>query len=324
VKETLPDPIEQPDPTDPPVDAPVVAPRPSPTPAPDDGVADVAPQPDSVDPNSLDRCGPWPALEAQSLAGRLGPAAVCLEEVLSDIAMTQVNRDKLGRILIVDARTRCTDGAGCGDYERVQRTFFEEVTRSDAEMLYAFSTHLAGIADTDASRREALLWARRAMELKAAWQGPTRIQRVDALNERIARLTYATFSADSSNERARVEARNAAVEWMNYRITIGGDHAPALALCASVEGSEANCKTRGHDVGAQFAVTFLSRPLGATVTVDGQQYGTAPQVVELPAGPHEVRMQTEESSTVQRIDTGLDKPTRWLWSVSDDAWTGTK
>jgi hypothetical protein len=292
---------------------------------PDDGAAEVDPEPDDdgVDPSSIERCGDPTALEPLALAGRLGDAGACIEGLLGDARLAQVGRDRLGRIAVIDARTRCADTGGCEDYERVQRTFFEEVTRSDADMVYAFSTHLAGTARTDAQREEAMLWSFRALELKGAWSGPTRLQRVDALLERLARLAYDIFSANPESSKARVQARNAAVEWMNHRIQTGADHAPALALCASVEGSEAACQDRGHDVGAVFAITFVSRPIGAKVFVDGAQLGVAPLSAQLKAGAHEVRMETEAGSSTQRIDVDLEQPTRWSWSASDDQWTST-
>jgi len=330
--EDVPTPAE-PVPEDPVPEAPVEVPVPLPDPRgpdgpdgpPDDGVVEVDPEPveDGVDPASVDRCGEPFALEPLALAGRLGDAASCIEGLLGDARMAQTNRDRLGRILIVDTQVRCSDGSGCGDYERVQRTFFEEVTRSDAEMVYAFSGHLAAGATTDAQRDEAVVWSNRALELKSAWKGPTYLERVDTLLQRIARLSYDTFATNNESGKARVQARNAAVAWMNQRIQTGGDHGPALALCASVEGSEEACQDRGHDVGAQFAITFVSRPMGAMVFIDGVQQGNAPLSVQLKAGPHEVRMDSDAGSSTQRIEVDLEQPTRWSWSAGDDAWTST-
>ena len=267
-------------------------------------------------------CGPITSHEGPALTGSLADRTRrCLASAITNHDLPQVVRDKLGRVLITDAKARCDTHAECGDYELHQRVFFEEVTRSDADMLYAFSAHLAGSATTDAVRAEALTWTHRALERRSAWSGRTHVQRVTTLYERKAQLSYERWEADNRNERLRVEARNASVEWMNHLLQLGRDHGKALALCASVEGSEEECRQRGHDVGASFVVTLTSTPAGATAYIDGQQVGVTPHEAELSSGSYEVRMVHGGIESRKTIQVDADQATKWTWTPQTDAWT---
>jgi len=319
--------------------APGPGPRPAPapadgsTPAPvgegelppegEDGVADAAAEAGAPAGTGVARCGEPLALEPYAMSGRLGSSKVsCLARAMVASDLSQVDRDTLGRLLLVDATARCQKG-DCADYETHQRTFFEEVTRSDADMAFGFAQHLAATATDDARRAEALLWSNRALELKSAWKGATHLARVSALNQLRAEVAYQRFEGSPKNEKLRVEARNHAVEWMNHQIQLGRSHAQPLALCASVEGSESACLDRAHDVGATYVVTFVSVPLGAAVFVDGQQVGTTPHQADLKAGSYEVRMEEGGASSSQTIAVDSEQPTRWSWNRRDDAWAST-
>jgi serine/threonine protein kinase len=268
----------------------------------------------------IDRCGEVASLEPYALVGRLGASKVrCLASAMVDYDLKQVERDKLGRLLLVDARTRC-DAGDCADYEAHQRTFFEEVTRSDADMLYAFAHHLADTSD-DGRRAEALLFANRALELKSHWKGRAHIQHVSALHELLARTSYARFQAAPRDEKLRVTARNHAVDWMNYLAQLGRSVDTPLSLCASLEGSEESCRARAHDVGATYVVTFVSVPVGAAVFVDGQQVGNTPVQAELSAGEHEVRMEEGGETSTVTVSVDADQPTRHTWNRREGAWS---
>ena len=286
---------------------------------PDDGVAEVDPD---LGAPGLDVCGAPETLEGPSTAGQLSPRARrCLAGILTNQQMAQVDRDKLGRILLIDAKTRCDTQSDCGDYELHQRVFFEEVSRSDAELLYAFSLHLSGRATTDTARAEALSWTYRALERKSSWSGRTHVKRVGALMEQKAKLSYDRWEAEPRNERLRVEARNGSVEWMNHLIQLGRPHAQALSMCASIEGSEAACSGRANDVGATFVVTFTSQPEGAMVYIGGQQVGITPYQAELGSGAHQVRMTHGGVEGRQSITVDADQPTKWVWTAQTDRWS---
>ncbi len=326
--------VAQPAPDDPPEAEPVAdddeepgntEPRPS-TPGAepvgdDDGVAEVHDVEDVEAAPSAD-CGDPLSLEPAAILGKLSePERACLAAGVRDTTKSQTDRAKLGRVLLVDATSRCDNGGGCAAYESEQRYFFAEIDRSDADMLFKWALYLnSADAGDDKQREEVLAWVDRALERKQSWRGVDYVKRVDQLLEVGAKASYKRFQASGNSEKRRVAARNRAVDWLNNRVQLGKDNKEALQLCASAAGSEEECMKRMHDEKAQATVTFVSIPVGASITVDGKSNGDAPKVVVLDYGEHIVEMKSGEVSGTQAITVGSDGATRWTWRSKEDRW----
>lgn len=289
----------------------------------DDGVAEVDPiEAGNEDAQVPTDCGDPLALEPSALLGRLTAGQrACLSKAVRDVSESQTDRAKLGRVLLVDATARCDSGGGCASYESEQRYFFEEIDRSDADMLYKWTLHLyATETGNDSQREEILAWVDKALERKQSWRGVDYVKRVDQMLEVGAKVAYSRFEASAKSEKRRVVARNRSVEWLNNRVQLGKDSTEALELCASAAGSEEECRKRMHDEKAQATVTFVSIPVGATISVDGKSAGDAPLVLKLDYGEHNVEMKSGDETGAQSITVGSDAATRWTWRSKEDRW----
>lgn len=326
---------------------PVPSGGPGPRPVPDGGQPGPAPDPQPVpgpgDPGPLASAnhglplpvpGPVPggaaaassscppeSLEAAAQAGRLSSGDTrCLAAAMRDTSARLVDRRKVGRVLLVDARTRCAEGSVCPDYEALQREFFEELDRSDPEMMAAWSRHLFVSAGSDVGRlRDAYVWAGLALERKSEWSGRTRTERLRSLNEIRAKSAQRVFALTSS-EKDRELARDAAVEWAELLRGLALDASPAMELCAAVVGASSTCEKRVSTDAILVPVTFLSVPPRAIVFVDGREIGASPTTADLPHGSHEVRMRLGDTEGTHTIQVGASQPTRWQWSRDAQAW----
>ncbi|MFT4627314.1 MAG: serine/threonine protein kinase [Myxococcota bacterium] len=321
-------PVPRPDPSD--TDGPRPSPSPSPprtpgtpTPGPTPPPAEPAPvtPAPSAPSGGVDRCGDPIALEPPAVLGRLSSAnRACLAAAMRDDGLSQTDRGKLGRVLLADASARCQAGS-CSDYEREQAYFFEEIGRSDADMLYVWARHLAAAAGSREGRiKDARKWSLRALEEKHRWSGPDYVQRVDVLLGQDARLAHTLWIGSPSTERYRLDARNTSADWMAYRSQIGRDIAPALELCAAAWGSEEACRARTLDEIQRAAITFVTVPLGGAVFVDGVKVGDAPVVVQVDHGEHQLRVEVNGSGGDKTISVGVNSPTRWTYRAAEGSW----
>ncbi|MEZ4321571.1 MAG: serine/threonine-protein kinase [Myxococcota bacterium] len=264
-------------------------------------------------------CGDSEALEARASTGVLTSGdRACLGRLVRDGSGRLVERRKAGRIVLIDGRKRCDAGKGCGDYEREQAYFLEELDQSDPEMMFAWATHL----EATGKRTEARLWVERALERKSAWSGSTYVKRVEALYALDAKAAYAVWDASPRDERLRIEARDAAARWASYRGQLGKDTRVAMELCTSAAGSAAPCEARVHDSAASAEIVFTSVPAGAEVLVDGAGIGNTPVKAPLSFGSHEVVVRASGVSGTRTIEVGTGKPTRWTWTAEGDDWKG--
>jgi hypothetical protein len=230
--------------------------------------------------------------------------------------MRMTDRQKLGRILLVDALSACSAG-DCAAYEREQAYYFEEISRSDPEMMFTWARH----QEANGNPLEVQRWATRAMERKSAWKGAVYVKRVDALMGMKAKAVYARWGADKHNDNLRNEARDASVAWAAYRGQIGKDTQLAMQMCASAAGSKEPCLARVNDSVATTKVVFVTSPAGARLTVDGKEVGKTPKEVELSFGDHTVAVTSGDRTSSTTIEVGTSKPKRWTWNASENRWT---
>ena len=260
------------------------------------------------------------ALESLAARGRLNPRhRECVRQAMRDPARKMTERDRWGRLWLKHAAVRCDRALACGDYERDQKYFLEEIGRYDAEMMAYYATHLSrhGCGTPGQVRT----WAERALERRDQWRGLVHVERVDQVRGLLARAAYAEWQATPGSERLQRAARSAAREWLSYRVQVSRDGAEALELCASAAGSEAWCTQTAHaPAEALVGVTLLSVPLGARIVLDGAAVGVSPATVELPEGAHTIEMRAEAATSKHLIEVSASGPSRWTWHAGDDRW----
>ncbi|MCA9566532.1 MAG: protein kinase [Myxococcales bacterium] len=316
-----PDPVPgTPDPTPAATDAPVDPQDPA-QPVPDDGVADlgVAPVQPVVSPKdgaSLQACGDPTALEVPAAAGRLTTTQrTCLSRTMRAASLKQVEKIRLGRLVLADAQARCKAG-DCADYEREQPWYFEEVEQSDPDMMLAWASHVYKGGRASETR----VWVRKALSRKDQWSGPTWVRRVDTLMQLDAMAAHDLWAANSRDDDLRNHAKEAAADWANHRARVKLDPTAAMELCVAAAGSAGPCNARVHDNAATSRVVVTTLPAGATLIVDGKAKGATPTEVDLSFGSHELKVTVGDRVGTRTITVGTEEPKRWTWDANKDTW----
>lgn len=206
-----------------------------------------APPPPPVDPN-LALCQDLTALQPPALLGTLDGAQIeCLERRV-DTETSQTTRDKVSRVLLVNADARGDEL----EWARLAARHLETIDRSDPDLCLKYALVLSRGDLEDAP--DVLRWADIGLENKHRWTGPTFIARVYALYrlraEAAARLwTEAELervddpSAADADELAllRGRAKNYAREWLDYARASQQPTERAQQLCESAAGTAAFC-----------------------------------------------------------------------------------
>ncbi len=196
-------------------------------------------------------CDDLVALEGLSLLGQLSPEQVtCLQGKLAT-SRVQTTRNKLSRLLLVNAQTR----GDIPQWEALMRRHLEEIDRSDPAlcMVYAVHLHKKGAEFDD----EAIYWAAYALENKQVWTGDEYVKRVYSLLRLRAEAAHTLWGAsekayqqDATDENDAIAkeyrgmAKDFSREWLDYARASGQDFKLALELCRSASGSDAFCQVK--------------------------------------------------------------------------------
>lgn len=187
-------------------------------------------------------------LEPAAITGTLTPElTTCIEARLA-AEKAQTTRDKLSRLLLVDADARGDAAA----WQKLAERHLEEVDRSDPDLCFKYALTLSRGAIEDAE--SVLRWTDYALENKHVWEGPTYMSRVYNLlrlrAETATRLWHDAedeFLLDRSDENAdlaeklRGRAKDSSREWLDYARSSGQSVDRPLVLCQSASGSESFC-----------------------------------------------------------------------------------
>jgi serine/threonine protein kinase len=305
-----PEPVRSPPPRVGEVPAPVPGPVEAPLPEP--GPSDPAEAPSACAPEALEAAAGTGALAASDRA--------CLEAFATGPAALTARRTA-GRVLLVDARSRCARG-DCVDYERLMPVVLEQLDQSSPDVLAAWSTHLVRTAgDRDRPLADAVHWAGVALEgANRVWQGREFVREVGRLHELRARASSRRWELDPGSEARRLEARDLAVAWAEHQRRAGLDASTAMDLCAAAAGGDA-CGARVTTEAVLVAIVVTSNPIGAELSVDGVPHGQTPTPLQLPPGPHTLGLALGNQHSEQQIDVGDGKPLRWTWSAEEDRWS---
>lgn len=307
-----------------------------PVPSGTDGVAvvegsegDGAPEPQPVEFERTNDCE-LIEMEVPAVKGDLSAAQKeCLLRKAADPGVKMTDREKHGRVLLVDARADCDQKRGCDEFVERQKWYFEHISQADPDMTFAYAQWVFDNKPRGAKNNaEVLKWTQRALDEKARWSPTTYVARVDKLLEMRAKVRYAMWSeADKAvAKNADVlanDVRTASLEWMNNRLQLGRDAKDAEAMCASAMGSLDRCRAKADEGSGTFDVLFVSIPMGARVTIDGVYVGNAPRKQALAEGGHQISIEAGEAKTEKAIEVGRDKATRHEVDVKKGTWKGT-
>ncbi len=197
---------------------------------------------------STEACADLIRLEPAAMVGQLTNEDVaCLEDRLAQ-EQQQTTRDKVSRVLMVNAEGR----GDMAEWMNLAGRHLEVVDRSDPDLCYRYALLLSRgeVEDAPASLR----WAEYALENKHIWQGPAYTQRVYALlglrAQVAARLwldaeqTYLEERTEENEADAtlwRGSTKDFAREWLDYARSSAQSVAQPGALCRSASGNEDFC-----------------------------------------------------------------------------------
>lgn len=193
-------------------------------------------------------CDDLVRLEPSAMIGQLTNADMaCLEtRIAQDPQQTQ--RDKVSRVLMVNAEGR----GDMASWMTLAARHLEVIDRSDPDLCYRYALLLARGEVEDAET--ALRWADYALENKHVWKGPTYTQRVYALlglradlaarlwrDAEQAYIDARSDDAEAEASRWRGSAKDYAREWLDYaRVSAQPIEQPGV-LCRSAAGNEQFC-----------------------------------------------------------------------------------
>lgn len=188
------------------------------------------------------------ALQVPASEGKLSTdEAECLEARIA-AEPSQTLRDKLSRVLLVNADARGDDP----EWERLADRHLETIDQSDPDLCLKYAVLLSRGEIEDAN--DVIHWAEVALDNKARWVGPVYTSRVYTLY-RLRAESATRLWADAEARRLqdpsssdpdelallRGRARDDAREWLDYARSSRQAEERALALCQSAAGTAAFC-----------------------------------------------------------------------------------
>jgi len=194
-------------------------------------------------------CDDLVALEGGALLGELGAGAyACLERALTAERM-QTTRNKISRLLIIDAESR----KDWDTWERLVQRHLEDIDRSDADLCLRYSVYLHKTGGIDLAE-DAIHWAGYALENKQNWSGDDYKRKVGGLHRLRAEAAHRlwtdaekAYSADPNGQTDRMAkefrglAKGYSREWLDYARAAGQKTAQAYQLCLTASGAEMFC-----------------------------------------------------------------------------------
>ena len=213
------------------------------------GRAKAAPPPAAaVDAVSTTGCDDLVKLEPSAMVGVLQePDVSCLESRIAQESQ-QTERDKVSRVLMVNAEGR----GDMAEWMRLAERHLEVIARSDPDLCYRYALLLSRGEVEDAP--VALRWIDYALQNKHVWAGSSYTERVYALLGLRAQVasrlwldaeqTYVDERNDDNESDStfwRGTAKDSAREWLDYARVSGKPTQQPGALCRSASGNEAFC-----------------------------------------------------------------------------------
>lgn len=188
-------------------------------------------------------------LEPKAITGELAPDLVaCIESRLEEEPLL-TTKDKLSRMLLVNADAK----GDMAEWTRLAARHLEDFDRSDPDLCFKFALVLSRGPLDDAEL--VLKWADYALENKHNWEGPTYMSRVYNLHrlkaETAVRLWHdaeddfmeeRTEENELAAEKLRGQAKDFSREWLDYARSSAQPVDRPFVLCESASGNAAFCK----------------------------------------------------------------------------------
>lgn len=194
------------------------------------------------------KCGDLVKLEPSAMMGKLKDGEIrCLDTELRQ-SERQTVKDKISRVLLADAWAKGDEHR----WEGIARRHLEEIDRSDPDMCYKFSLHLAkGPPD---KMDEAMKWADVALENRSRWSGDLHVKRVYSLYRLKATAAQKKWNhlegeyikaptelLLNEKDETRNLTKTLSREWLEYARQSGKDPTVALQMCISAAGTAGFC-----------------------------------------------------------------------------------
>ena len=194
-------------------------------------------------------CDDLVALEGGALMGELGTGVqACLERALAAERM-QTTRNKISRLLIIDAESR----KAWDSWERLVQRHLEDIDRSDPDLCLRYSVYLHKTGGVDLAE-DAIHWAGYALENKQNWSGDDYKRKVGGLHRLRAEAAHRLWNdaekayADDPNPQTdrmakefRGLAKSYSREWLDYARAAGQTTTKAYEMCLTAAGAEMFC-----------------------------------------------------------------------------------
>ena len=200
---------------------------------------------------STESCDDLVAAEASALLGQLADGQIaCLQNRIRT-ARLQTTKNKLSRLLLVDAEAKGDVEA----WEAIMARHLEDIDRSDPDLCLRYAIHL--FKKGADFLEDAVYWADYALENKQVWVGDEYVKRVNSLLRLRAEAAAKLWSGAEQRYRAEASDENDAMtreyrglakdfsrEWLDYARASGQSTQAAFELCRSAAGTEDACKSR--------------------------------------------------------------------------------
>ena len=188
-------------------------------------------------------------LESVAMMGELGTGEQqCLEARIAAERL-QTTRDKISRVLLVNAKT----GGDRAEWERLMVRHLEDIDRSDPDLCFSYAIHLHKGGDLE-NAEEVIRWADVALENKQRWEGSVHVKRVSGLlrlraeaGNRLWVDAESRYRKEASPENDadvrdyRGLAKSTSREWLDYARAAELPTKSAYDLCVSAAGTREFC-----------------------------------------------------------------------------------
>ncbi len=194
-------------------------------------------------------CDDLVALEASAMLGELGAGAIaCLERrIVSE--RIQTTRNKISRLLIVDAESR----KDLAEWERFVQRHLEDIDRSDPDLCMRYAVHLHKSGGVDLAE-DAIRWSGYALENKHVWETKDYVKKVSGLHRLRAEAAHRLWvdaeriyasepnpETDRMTREYRGMAKSYSREWLDFVRAAGLETERAYQMCLTASGAEMFC-----------------------------------------------------------------------------------
>jgi len=207
------------------------------------------PPPDGAPAAPPATCDDLVPLEAGAMMGELGAGVVaCLDRRLGTERL-QTTKNKISRLLIVDAEAR----KDWESWETLVQRHLEDIDRSDPDLCFRYAVFLHKQGGLEMAE-EAIRWAGVALENKQVWETGDFQKKVNGLHRLRAEAAHklwvdaeTQYTKDPSPETDRMTrdyrgmAKSYTREWLDYARASGQRTEKAYQMCLSAAGAEMFC-----------------------------------------------------------------------------------